>query len=66
LSPPWGTGTPPERSKTWGNVQNLTDLIQYGSEADDFEVDEVSSSIEMSPTNTTCDQQVDQAATTSG
>jgi hypothetical protein len=50
-----------------GNAQNLIDVIQYGSEADDFEFDEVGSSIEVSPTNTTsCDQQVNQAASASG
>ena len=46
-----------------GNAQNQLDLIQYGSEADDFEFDEVNSSIEVSPVNSTeCDQQVNQAA----
>jgi len=46
-----------------GNAQNQLDLIQYGSEADDFEFDEVGSSIDVSPSNsTTCDQQVNQAA----
>jgi uncharacterized membrane protein len=50
-----------------GNAQNQLDLIQYGSEADDFEFDEVGSSVEVSPANTTeCDQQVNQAATASG
>ena len=50
-----------------GNAQNLTDVIQYGSEADDFEFEEVGSTIEMNPTNTTtCDQQVNQAASASG
>ena len=50
-----------------GNAQNKNDLIQYGSEADDFEFDEVDSSIEMNPENTTtCDRQVNQAATASG
>jgi hypothetical protein len=50
-----------------GNAQNQIDLIQYGSEADDFEFDEVDSSIEVSPENsTTCDQQVNQAATAAG
>ena len=50
-----------------GNAQNQLDLIQYGSEADDFEFDEVGSSIEVSPNSTTtCDQQVNQAATASG
>ncbi len=49
-----------------GNAQNQLDLIQYGSEADDFEFDEVNSSIDVSPTNTTsCDQQVNQAASAS-
>jgi hypothetical protein len=42
-------------------------LIQYGSEADDFEFDEVGSTLTVSPENsTTCDQQVNQAATASG
>ena len=50
-----------------GNAQNLTDVLQYGSEADEFEFDEVGSTIEMNPTNTTtCDQQVNQAASASG
>ena len=50
-----------------GNAQNQTSLIQYGSEADDFEFDEVGSTITVSPENsTTCDQQVNQAATASG
>ena len=50
-----------------GNAQNQTSLIQYGSEADDFEFDDVGSSIEVSPENsTTCDQQVNQAASASG
>ena len=46
-----------------GNSQNQLDLVQYDSEADEFEFDEVGSSIDESPTNTaTCDQQVNQAA----
>ena len=50
-----------------GNAQNLTDVIQYGSTADDFEFEEVGSTIDVSPTNTTtCDQQVNQAASASG
>ncbi len=50
-----------------GNAQNQLDLIQYGSEADDFEFDEVGSNIDVSPSNsTTCDQQVNQAASASG
>jgi hypothetical protein len=50
-----------------GNAQNQIDLIQYGSDADDFEFDEVGSSIDVSPSNSTsCDQQVNQAASASG
>ena len=50
-----------------GNAQNQTSLIQYGSEADDFEFDEVGSNIDVSPSNTTtCDQQVNQAASATG
>jgi hypothetical protein len=50
-----------------GNAQNQIDLIQYGSEADDFEFDEVASTLTVSPGNsTTCDQQVNQAASASG
>jgi hypothetical protein len=50
-----------------GNAQNQIDLLQYGSKADDFEFDEVGSTITVSPENsTTCDQQVNQAASASG
>ena len=50
-----------------GNAQNQTSLIQYSSEADDFEFDEVGSTLDVSPSNsTTCDQQVNQAASASG
>src|SRR5918992_493627 len=50
-----------------GNAQNVTDVIQYGSTADDFEFEEVGSTIDVSPTSTTtCDQQVNQAASASG
>src|SRR5918994_3079353 len=50
-----------------GNAQNVTDLIQYGSEADDFEFEEVGSTLDVSPTSTTtCDQQVNQAASATG
>jgi hypothetical protein len=50
-----------------GNAQNQLDLIQYGSEADDFEFDEVGSTLTVSPeSSTTCDQQVNQAASASG
>src|ERR687898_267858 len=50
-----------------GNAQNVIDVIQYDSEADDFEFEEVGSTIDVSPTSTTtCDQQVNQAASASG
>jgi hypothetical protein len=50
-----------------GNTQNVIDLIQYGSTADDFEFEEVGSDISLSPSNpVTCDQQVNQAASASG
>ena len=50
-----------------GNSQNVIDLVPVFSEADDFEFEEVRSTIESSPTNTaTCDQQVNQAASASG
>jgi uncharacterized protein (UPF0333 family) len=50
-----------------GNSQNQLNLIQYGSEADDFEFEEVGSTITSSPVNTTtCDQQVNQAASAAG
>ena len=50
-----------------GNTQNQLDLIQYGSEADDFEFDEVGSTITVSPANSaTCEQKVQQAASASG
>ena len=49
-----------------GNAQNQIGVFQIGSEADDFEFDEVGSSIEVSPTTTTSsDQAVDQAASAS-
>jgi hypothetical protein len=50
-----------------GNSQNVIDVIQYGSEADDFEFEEVGSDITVSPTNTTeCTSEVNQAASASG
>src|SRR5918911_4844724 len=50
-----------------GNAQNVTDILQYGSTADEFEFEEVGSTLTVSPTNTaTCDQQVNQAASASG
>jgi hypothetical protein len=50
-----------------GNAQNLIPIIQYASETEDVELDEVNSSIEMNPTNTTeCTGEVNQAASASG
>jgi uncharacterized membrane protein len=50
-----------------GNSQNVIDVIQYSGEADDFEFEEVGSSIDVSPTNTTeCTSEVNQAASASG
>jgi hypothetical protein len=50
-----------------GNAQNQIDLVEFFSLADDFEFDEVGSSVEVSPENSTeCDQQVNQAASASG
>ena len=50
-----------------GNAQNVTDVLQYGSTADEFEFEEVGSTITVSPTNSTeCTQQVNQAASASG
>ena len=50
-----------------GNSQNVIDLIQYASTADDFEFEEVGSDIAVSPVNTTeCTQAVEQAAAASG
>jgi hypothetical protein len=50
-----------------GNAQNQIDILQYASEADEFEFEEVGSTIDVSPTSTTtCDQQVNQAASASG
>jgi hypothetical protein len=50
-----------------GNAQNVTDVIQYASEVDDFEFDEVNSTITVSPTSTTvCEQEVNQAASATG
>jgi hypothetical protein len=46
-----------------GNAQNQIGVVQYGSEADDFSLEDSGSSINVSPTNATrCDQQVNQAA----
>jgi hypothetical protein len=50
-----------------GNTQNQIGISQFGSEADDFEFDDVGSSIEVSPTNrTSSNQEVNQAASAFG
>src|ERR671921_2805508 len=50
-----------------GNAQNQVGVIQYGSEADDFSFEDVGSTITVSPNSfTSCDQQVNQAASASG
>ena len=54
-----------------GNSQNQLDLIQYGSTADDFEFEEVGSTITVNPNEDvddvfTCTTQVNQAASASG
>src|ERR671921_706485 len=46
-----------------GNAQNVIDVTQVGGDADDFDFDDVGSSIEVSPENrTSSDQEVNQAA----
>jgi hypothetical protein len=46
-----------------GNSQNVIDLLQYEGETDDFEFEEVGSTLDVSPTNTTtCTSEVNQAA----
>lgn len=50
-----------------GNAQNTINILNIGGEIDDFELDELESSLTVSPTNTTtCDQEVNQAATAYG
>ena len=50
-----------------GNAQNQISVVQDSSVAGDFEFDEVSTDITVGGTNeTTCDQQVNQAASASG
>jgi hypothetical protein len=46
-----------------GNAQNQIDLIQYASDADDFEFDDTGADLNVTgDSTTTCDQQVNQAA----
>jgi hypothetical protein len=54
-----------------GNAQNVIDVIQYASTADDFEFEEVGSDITLAPNEDvdevfTCTTQVNQAASASG
>src|ERR671913_727891 len=54
-----------------GNAQNLLPIIQYASEADDFEFEEVGADITLTPNEDVdevfvCDTQVNQAASASG
>ena len=50
-----------------GNAQNQIGLVQDGSVGGDFEFDEVSTDITVGGTNeTTCNQQVNQAASADG
>jgi hypothetical protein len=50
-----------------GNAQNQIGVLQYGSEADDFEFEDSGSSITVSPSSSvSCDQAVNQAATAYG
>ncbi len=50
-----------------GNIQNQSGFIQYGSEIDDFEQDDIGSSINVGGDSTTnCDQRVNQSAVASG
>ena len=50
-----------------GNVQNQVGVIQYGSEAEGIEFEDSGASITVSPNSfTSCEQQVNQAASASG
>jgi hypothetical protein len=49
------------------NPQNVLDILQYASTADEFEFEEVGSDITVSPTNTMdCTGMVQQAASAAG
>jgi hypothetical protein len=50
-----------------GNAQNTINILNLGGDIDDLELDELESSLTVDPTNTTtCDQEVNQAATAFG
>jgi uncharacterized protein YdeI (BOF family) len=56
----------PQIAGNTGNSQNQDQIIQYASEGE-FEFEDSGSTITVSPTNTTsCNQQVNQAASASG
>ena len=50
-----------------GNAQSSTQILQYGSSADDVDLEDVGSSIDVSPVNSTdCDGSVNQSAIANG
>jgi hypothetical protein len=50
-----------------GNAQNRIDLIQYASDADDFDFEDTGANLMFTGSSTTCcDQQVNQAAAAGG
>src|SRR5215212_6445071 len=50
-----------------GNAQSSTQVLQYGSVADEIDLDDVGSSIDVSPSNSTeCDGSVNQSAVANG
>jgi hypothetical protein len=50
-----------------GNAQTTINILNVGGEIDDFELEDLESSLTVSPENTTtCDQEVNQAATAVG
>src|SRR5215216_6036483 len=50
-----------------GNAQSSTQILQYGSVADDVDLEDVGSSIDVSPSNSTeCDGSVNQSAVAEG
>lgn len=50
-----------------GNAQTSTQILQYGSVADDIDLEDVGSSIDVSPSNSTeCNGSVNQSAVADG
>ncbi len=69
----WGTGDNSNQCvgvqgvANTGNAQNTINVFSLGGEDAEFEFDEVGSTIDVSPVNTTtCDQEVNQAAAAHG